>query len=166
MYRYKLYIIFIVLVSSLIIIGTVRFYNQEKDIEETYKKDSDAENIDFKYLKTRSLRAEEVPPQEVIFSTEESWMQFWNTYGEGEVPQIDFSQYVLVGIFLGARPNSGYGVEITNIERVNDQILIRFVEYLDRRKSTLTVIVYPYNLIRIPKISRNIIFHGSKEVRE
>ena len=165
MYKYKLYIIF--LVSALTIIGAVGFYNQEKDIEEIYKKDLDAEIIDFKHLKTLSLRIEEVSPQEVIFSTKGSWIQFWNKYGEGEVPHVNFSQSIIAGIFLGEKPSPGYGVEIVGIQKIENQTEIQFVEYLPNPDlGYAAVLVYPYDLVVFPKTEGRFTFHSFKEIKK
>lgn len=123
--------------------------------------------IDFKKLNISTLKPNNVPFQNIIFSSNEDWNQFWAKYNLGNEPKIDFSKYYVAGVFLGERPNPGFGAEIKGIKKINGYIQINYVEYLPNPLYDYAqVIVYPYELVYFHKTHGKIIFSGSKEIRK
>lgn len=124
--------------------------------------------INFKRLNTSEfgLKANLIPAQKIIFYKKEQWKDFWIKYGSGIEPQIDFEKYIVAGIFLGEKPNPGYGVEITKVKKVNNKIEVKFTEYLPNPNLDYpSVLVYPYDIVYFLKAERKIIFSGSQIVR-
>jgi hypothetical protein len=123
--------------------------------------------IDFNRVNTSTLKSNNISPQNIIFSNNEEWKQFWAKYGTNNEPKIDFSKYYVVGIFLGAKPNPGFGVEIKSIKGKNNYIQVEYAEYLPNPLMAYAQIaVYPYDMVYFPKTEGEIIFSGSKEIRK
>jgi hypothetical protein len=62
-----------------------------------------------------------------------SWAALWaaHTASQGPVPMlppIDFSSRMVVGVFLGPRPNGCYAVRIEDIYTTSDRAVVRFSE--------------------------------------
>lgn len=113
-----------------------------------------------------TLRPETIPAQNVVISDKDKLKAFWAEYGSAVPPKLDFSKYVILGIFLGERPNPGFGVKISDIIERSDTIEVRFTEYLPNPDmGYVQVIVYPFDMVYIPKTMKRIVFSGFKKVR-
>jgi hypothetical protein len=67
-------------------------------------------------------------------------------------PPIDFSREMVVGVFLGDRPNPGYRVEIAALKTLPDQLVVEYHETLpDPIGRYPQVIAQPFILKVIPK---------------
>lgn len=150
----------IVIISTFVLLFLIRnvMTDERKEIE-----------INFKKLDTSEfeLKANLIPAQRIIFHNEEQWNDFWAKYGSGIEPQIDFKNSIVTGIFLGEKPNPGYGVELANIKKVNNKIKVEFIEYLPNPNLDYPqVLSYPHSMFYFPKVKGEFIFSGSKKVRE
>lgn len=123
--------------------------------------------LSFKRLDTSILKPDRIPAQNIIFFNDEEWKKFWAKYGSGIEPQINFERYIVVGIFLGGRPDPGYGVEISSVKKKGSEIKIEFIEYLPNpSKGYIQIGVYPYDIVYFPKVEGKIVFLGTKKMRE
>ena len=123
--------------------------------------------ISFREVDSKGLNPENIPAQKVIFRNQKSWESFWEKYGKEAAPQIDFTKYIVVGVFLGVKPNPGYGVEITQIQKLESEILIHIIEYIPNPKYDYpSVIVYPYHIVTFPKTEGEIVFTVEQKVRD
>lgn len=113
------------------------------------------------------LNPENIPAQKVIFRDQKSWQMFWEKYGKEAAPQIDFTKYVVVGVFLGPKPNPGYGVEIAQIQKSGSEISIHIIGYIANPKYDYpSVIVYPYHIVFFPKTEGEIVFTVEQKIRD
>ncbi|MCX7947584.1 MAG: protease complex subunit PrcB family protein [candidate division WOR-3 bacterium] len=89
-----------------------------------------------------------------------SYKEYENFYREhtniisDEIPKltIDFNKEILIGIFLGQRPTSGYSINITKVLLENKKINIYANEECPKKDQiVLMVITYPSVFIKIPK---------------
>ena len=95
----------------------------------------------------------------IILTTEVEWISFCSSNGILEIPEIDFEKYMVAGVFLGVKPNPGYGVEITSIKKKNKTIFIKSLEYIPNPlEGYIQVVAYPYDIVLFPKIDGEIIF--------
>lgn len=71
-----------------------------------------------------------------------------------ELPKInvDFNKEILIGIFLGQRPTSGYSINLEKVLLENKKIVIYAKEICPKKDQiVLMVITYPSVFIKIPK---------------
>lgn len=123
-------------------------------------------DVPFTRIAPRHLHPELVPPQTVVFEDERNLHEFWARYGSSPAPTIMFGKYVVAGIFLGERPNAGYGLKVTKILRKNGDTNIHYVEYLpDPQAGYIQMLVYPYEIISVPRPAGTITFSSEQRSR-
>jgi len=67
-------------------------------------------------------------------------------------PNINFDKEVLIGVFLGQRPTSGYSININKVVIENKKIYVYANEVCPKKgQIVLMVITYPSIFIKIPK---------------
>lgn len=93
--------------------------------------------------------------REVVIKNGDDFNNLFQEMGKGITPpKVDFSTQMVIGIFLGNRPTSGYGVEITNISIDLDGkiVTVQAVENVPPQGTTvLQLITNPYHIISTPK---------------
>ena len=115
--------------------------------------------LQFQEIDSRELNPENIPAQKVIFRDQESWKAFWEKYGKEAAPEIDFTMYIVIGVFSGPKPNPGHGVEITQIQKSGSEILVHVTEYTPNPEQDYpSVIVYPYYIVSFEKTAGEIVF--------
>jgi len=96
----------------------------------------------------------------VVVRTADEWDALWKEHAPTrQRPNIDFKRDAVVGVFLGTRPTSGFGVAITAV-RVRDRVAT--VEYVERKPNPdlmlAQVLTSPFHLVRIPATTGKIEF--------
>jgi hypothetical protein len=105
-----------------------------------------------------------VPAGRYIFNNREEWSGFWSRYHEAPAPVLDLQNFTLAVVFLGRKPNPGYSVEIVNAAECRNRITIEVIEYLPSPGMMYAqVIVYPYDVVLIPKMKKTIDFITSEK---
>ncbi len=91
-------------------------------------------------------------PREVAVRSADEWRALWSAHATGQAPAVDFSRFMVVGVFLGTRNTAGYAAEVV---RVQSQGAVVTVEYRERRPAadalTLQVLTAPFHLVSIPR---------------
>jgi hypothetical protein len=86
----------------------------------------------------------------VIRSTEE-WEALWRIHSPQAAPTVDFSGAIVVGIWLGARPTSGYRVDVVAVRMEGSTAVVEYRERTPERGSILAqVLTSPFHLVRVP----------------
>ena len=68
-------------------------------------------------------------PRQVVAKTLAEFEKLWREHAPGRpAPAVDFTKSMVVAVFLGSRPSSGFGVEITDIRRDGDALLVTWAE--------------------------------------
>jgi hypothetical protein len=88
----------------------------------------------------------------VIVRDEVAWQALWNEARiRSPIPKIDFTKRMIVGIFLGTRPTSGFSVQV--VEVVSEQEVL-VVKYSERRPSpramVMQVLTAPFAIVSVP----------------
>ena len=88
----------------------------------------------------------------VIVRDEAAWQALWNEAAiRSPMPKIDFTQRMIVGIFLGTRPTSGFSVQV--VEVVSEQEVL-VVKNSERRPSpramVMQVLTAPFAIVSVP----------------
>ena len=72
---------------------------------------------------------------------------------------MDFTEFMVVGIFLGDRGSSGYGVHITAINDMGKELLVTYKDiHPYGKKSYLGVMTQPTHLKVIPRTDHPVRF--------
>jgi hypothetical protein len=92
-------------------------------------------------------------PRQVTVRSAAEWAALWKENGAGApLPAVDFSREMVVGVFLGSRPTSGYGVEIVRAIGNSGALVVEYVEARPSRDAIAAqILTTPYHLVSIPK---------------
>lgn len=86
---------------------------------------------------------------------------------ETAIPEIDFTKYTLIAVFMGEFPTSGYSVTIDKIIEDDNEILVYLTEISPGKNCIVEqVFTYPYQAVEIAKISKNVKFIPNKIVED
>jgi len=73
---------------------------------------------------------------------------------------VDFSEEMVVGVFLGIKPTGGYSIEITDVLKHNDYIefLIK-IDEPDPGQMVTEAITSPYHIIKLKRFDMEFLFN-------
>ena len=99
-------------------------------------------------------------PRQVTVRSAAEWAALWKENGAGAPPPaVDFSREMVVGVFLGSRPTSGYGVEIVRTIGNSGALVVEYVETRPSRDVIAAqILTAPYHLVSIPKHEGTVAF--------
>ena len=96
-------------------------------------------------------------PRVWIARTPEEWADLWAAHSSSAIParpapDVDFDSEMVIGVFLGQRPSSGYGVEVRSCHAENGRVRVRVRETQpDPDTLQATVVTSPFRLVRVPR---------------
>ena len=93
--------------------------------------------------------------EEVLVLDGHKWKELWDRHAADEqparaLPSLNFASEMVVAVFAGEKPASGYSIEIKTIESDNEQLVVSVSE----RKpgaSARDVITCPFHIVRMNK---------------
>lgn len=103
---------------------------------------------------------------EVDYAGEQPWIEILQQAGEIKeievkisydaveiLSQIDFQSHIVVGIFQGLKPTSGYGVEILAVGQMGERISI-YAEFIYPQlgMEAVEIVTAPYQLIKLDRV--------------
>jgi hypothetical protein len=107
---------------------------------EDYGLDVDSEDTSTKLFLL--MEPADIAPVEKLITPQD-----WQT-----LQQLDFEEYVVIGLFRGARPSSNYDTVITRLRRYYQELLIVEAKfYIPVLQSSFAVVTSPYHLIKVSK---------------
>lgn len=99
-------------------------------------------------------------PRQAVARTPQEWAALWRLHApDRPLPAVDFSQDMVVAIFLGSRPSAGYSVEITGVKGANGSVVVQYRETQPRADAvTAQVITDPFHIAVIGKRVGDVVF--------
>ena len=90
---------------------------------------------------------------QVVVQTAAEWSALWKAHApERPMPAVDFSTNMLIAVFLGSRPTSGYSIEIRRITAGPDAVEVEYVEQQpDPQTITAQILTAPCHIVTIPR---------------
>jgi hypothetical protein len=91
--------------------------------------------------------------RQVTVRSPAEWQKLWKEHSPREpLPAVDFKTKMVVGIFLGSKPSSGYGVEILGAKLDGKELIVEFAQKQPGHGvMTAQVLTSPYHLVAVPK---------------
>jgi VWFA-related protein len=88
------------------------------------------------------------------------WDTLWRAHAPTRArPAVDFSQEMVVGVFLGSRPTAGFAVEIVGYREDGANVIVEYREAVPGRDLiTAQVLTSPYHLVVVPRWSGMVVF--------
>jgi hypothetical protein len=91
--------------------------------------------------------------KQVLVRTEAEWTKLWQQHASGRPrPAVDFSKEMVVGVFMGSRPNAGFSTAIVSATAGNGVLIVRYTETIPAPgRVAAQVLTFPFHLVAIPK---------------
>lgn len=91
--------------------------------------------------------------KQVLARTEAEWTALWQQHApDRPKPKVDFTKEMVVGIFMGSRPNAGFSTAVTMTTAANGALIVKYTETMPPRDAmTAQVLTFPFHLVAIPK---------------
>src|SRR5262245_19522185 len=98
--------------------------------------------------------------RQVVVRSAAEWTAFWRTHNfDKPAPRVDFDKEMVVGVFMGSRPTSGYSVAITDVTERDGSTVVTYTESSPRPGTmSAQVLTFPYHLVAVPKRAGNVTF--------
>ncbi len=102
-------------------------------------------------------------PREAIVRTAAQWSALWKEHaGTDAPPAVDFSRFMVIGVFAGSRPTAGYGIEITGIERRDGRLVVTYREQRPAPDAMVAqVLTSPFQIVRTDRHAGRVTFERS-----
>lgn len=94
-------------------------------------------------------------PRRLVITDEKGWEHLWQTVHaaaspQPPVPQVDFSRHMVLAVFMGRKPTSGFAVQITEVVACNNEVLA-FVKETAPPPN-------PFHIVVVPKVNGTVSF--------
>ena len=91
--------------------------------------------------------------KQVVVRTDAEWTRLWQQHSPDRPrPVIDFSREMVIGVFMGSRPNAGFSTAIVKTTAGNGVLIVQYTETVPKAGTmTAQVLTFPYHLVAIPK---------------
>jgi len=98
--------------------------------------------------------------RQVVVRTPVEWQALWKEHDpQGAAPAVDFTQSMVVGVFLGSRPSAGFAVEITAVRAEGKGTVVEYVERRPPRDAFVAqVLTSPFHVVRLTRTAGAIEF--------
>jgi len=98
--------------------------------------------------------------RQVAVRTAAEWQALWKEHdAQSAAPPVDFTQSMVVAVFLGTRPTAGFAVEITAVKTEGSRAV---VEYRERRPPrdalTAQILTSPFHAVRLARTAGSVEF--------
>jgi hypothetical protein len=89
----------------------------------------------------------------VLVRSDGEWRALWQQHSpDRPLPKVDFSKEMVVGVFMGSRPNAGFSTAVTLTTAANHALVVTYTETAPPSGAiTAQVLTFPYHLVAIPK---------------
>jgi len=93
--------------------------------------------------------------KQVLVRTEAEWTKLWQQHNpDRPKPAVDFSKEMVVGVFMGSRPNAGFSTAVTTATAASGALIVKYTETIPAAgRVSAQVLTFPYHLVAIPKAS-------------
>lgn len=91
--------------------------------------------------------------RQVLVRTDAEWTTLWQQHASGRPrPAVDFSKEMVVGLFMGSRPNAGFSIAVISATAGNGALIVRYSETIPAGGAiTAQILTFPFHLVAIPK---------------
>ena len=93
-------------------------------------------------------------PLETVARTREEWAGLWARHvgPSAAPPPVDFSAEMVVAVFAGERPTTGYGLEVTQVLSTDRGLQVMYRERtLPAGALVRPVVTAPFHIVRLPR---------------
>jgi hypothetical protein len=90
---------------------------------------------------------------QVVVQTDAEWAALWRRHApDRPMPRVDFAREMVIGVFMGSRPNAGFSTEVISALVVKGVLVATYRDTMPSRGTMAAqVLTFPYHLVAIPK---------------
>jgi hypothetical protein len=109
--------------------------------------------------------------ERIVVTDKANFQMMWdnlyiNFSDKPPLPDVNFSNQMLIGVFLGEFPNGGSSIAVKSVDMYDDVVIMNIEELTPGPTCVTTdVITQPYQIVRIPKVSVPIRFVTIHNIR-
>ncbi len=91
--------------------------------------------------------------KQVLVRTAAEWAKLWQQHNPDRPrPAVDFSKEMVVGLFMGSRPNAGFSTTVISATAGNGTLIGRSQGTMPAQGTgSAQILTFPYHLVAIPK---------------
>jgi len=91
--------------------------------------------------------------KQVLVRTEAELRKLWQEHApDRPMPTVEFSREMVVGVFMGSRPNAGFSTAIVSATAANGALMVRYSENKPVAGTvSAQILTFPYHLVAIPR---------------
>lgn len=100
----------------------------------------------------------------IVISDQIAWTQMMNSMNRTNnvtknftTTAIDFNEYQVIAVFDNIKTTGGFSIDITNVEENQNNIVVTIKHFSDGVIAA-TVLTQPFNIVKISKSSKPIVF--------
>jgi len=99
-------------------------------------------------------------PRQVVARTAAEFETLWRSHAPGRsAPAVDFTKNMVVAVFLGSRPTAGYQVQITEVRREGDALVVHWAEQQPGPgQMAAQVLTAPAQIVAVPRFDGQVRF--------
>ncbi|MFN4179515.1 MAG: alkaline phosphatase family protein [Armatimonadota bacterium] len=103
-------------------------------------------------------------PKRIVITDAKEWAEIWKQVHRGKipapkVPEVDFNKNMVVAVFMGQKPTSGYAIQITEVARSNGEVVAKLKETAPAKGAiVLQVLTQPFHIVVVPKVDAQVRF--------
>ena len=98
-------------------------------------------------------------PRQVVVRTDAEWQALWKQHGRAATPAVDFTQSMVVAVFLGTRPTAGFSVAITAVKTEGTGTVVEYLEREPARDAFVgQVLTSPFHAVRLARTAGSVEF--------
>jgi len=92
-------------------------------------------------------------PRQAVARSDAEWRALWQRHApDRDRPAVDFSQEMVVALFMGTRNTGGYSIQVVSAGEEGGAFVVRYRERSPGRDSiTAQVITMPYQIVAVPR---------------
>ena len=98
--------------------------------------------------------------RQVTALTQAEWTKIWRMHSfERPAPNVDFTNAMVVGVFMGSRPSAGFSVEIVGTRTEGGALIVQYRETVPAKGTMAAqVLTSPYHLVSVPRVDGDVKF--------
>lgn len=101
----------------------------------------------------------------VVIRDAEAWTRLWAEHKAHRIPAppapaVDFERRMVLGVFLGHRPNGCYGVEILAVRRTPRGVVVGYRERRPGDRVCSQALTAPSQLVALPRVAAAVSFQA------
>jgi hypothetical protein len=110
-------------------------------------------------------------PREVVVRDRAAWEELWTDHIAGQpqtarLPDVDFTSHMVLAVFLGERPSSGYAITILDATERDEELVVDVeVTVPPPGMSELAVLTRPYHIVMVSRTEGSVEFVATETAR-